>query len=99
MLAAIFVLLAAELLGELLRSALHVSVPGPVIGMIALAAWLIWRGQNAQPEPSGLARVAEAFLATWVCSSFRQALALSANLPSFGVNGCPSSAALSARQS
>ncbi|HEY0145235.1 MAG: CidA/LrgA family protein [Methylovirgula sp.] len=62
MLAAIFILLAAELLGELLRSALHVSVPGPVIGMIALATWLIWRGQTTQPEPSALARVADGIL-------------------------------------
>ncbi len=62
MLAAVFVLLAVELLGELLRSALHVSVPGPVIGMIALAAWLIWRGPTAQPEPSTLARVADGIL-------------------------------------
>lgn len=62
MLAAVFVLLAAELLGELLRSALRVSVPGPVIGMIALSAWLIWRGQAVQPEPSALARVADGIL-------------------------------------
>jgi putative effector of murein hydrolase LrgA (UPF0299 family) len=62
MLAAVFILLAAELLGELLRSALHVSVPGPVIGMIALAVWLIWHGQNTQPEPSGLARAADGIL-------------------------------------
>jgi holin-like protein len=62
MLAAIFILLAAELLGELFRSALHVSVPGPVIGMIALAAWLIWRGQTVEAEPSALGRVADGIL-------------------------------------
>ncbi len=50
MLAAIFILLAAELLGELFRSALHLPVPGPVICMIALAAWLIWHGQSPQAE-------------------------------------------------
>jgi holin-like protein len=59
MLAAVFILLAAELLGELLRSALHLPVPGPVIGMIALAAWLIWRGET---EASALDRTANAIL-------------------------------------
>ncbi|MEJ0050705.1 MAG: CidA/LrgA family protein [Methylovirgula sp.] len=62
MLAAIFIFLAAELLGELFRSVLHLPVPGPVIGMIALAAWLIWCGRTTQPEPSALDRAADGIL-------------------------------------
>lgn len=62
MLAAIFILLAVELLGEFVRAVLHVPVPGPVIGMIALAAWLIWRGEAAQSATRALDRVADGIL-------------------------------------
>ncbi len=52
MLAAVFTLLGAELLGELLRGALHLPVPGPVVGMILLATWLIWRGYGRETAPA-----------------------------------------------
>jgi holin-like protein len=60
MLAALFILLVVELLGEALRSALHLAVPGPVIGMIGLAAWLVWRGKQA--ETQALERAADGIL-------------------------------------
>ena len=62
MLAGLFTLLGAELLGELLRSVLHLPVPGPVIGMILLAAWLIARCDRAEPEASSLDRMATGLL-------------------------------------
>ena len=37
------VLLLFQLFGEWLRAALHVPVPGPVLGMVLLAAWFIVR--------------------------------------------------------
>jgi holin-like protein len=41
MLAGIFILMVFELLGELLRTAFSLPVPGPVIGMFLLAAVLL----------------------------------------------------------
>ena len=41
MLKAIFVLLIFQLAGEALRAVTHIKVPGPVIGMVLLAAWYI----------------------------------------------------------
>lgn len=52
MLVALFTLLGVELLGELLRAALHLPVPGPVVGMILLAAWLIFRGDGGETAPA-----------------------------------------------
>ena len=46
----IFILLLFQLAGELLRAATHIEVPGPVIGMILLAAWYILR--RREPEPA-----------------------------------------------
>ncbi len=37
-------ILVCQLAGELLAKALHLSVPGPVIGMALLFAFLLWRG-------------------------------------------------------
>jgi holin-like protein len=62
MLPAIFALLSFELAGELLRGALHLAVPGPVLGMFLLGAWLAWRGRESAPQPTGLDRAAGAFL-------------------------------------
>ncbi|MDD2990973.1 MAG: CidA/LrgA family protein [Zoogloea sp.] len=44
MIQAIALLLAFQLAGETLRVALHLPVPGPVIGMALLLGWLVLRG-------------------------------------------------------
>ncbi|MBL8453004.1 MAG: CidA/LrgA family protein [Zoogloea sp.] len=44
MIQAIALLLAFQLAGEALRVALHLPVPGPVIGMALLLVWLVLRG-------------------------------------------------------
>jgi holin-like protein len=44
MIQAIALLLAFQLAGEALRAALHLPVPGPVIGMTLLLFWLVSRG-------------------------------------------------------
>jgi holin-like protein len=49
MLTAIFALLGCALLGELLGAALHLPIPGPVIGMFLLAAGLALRGRGREP--------------------------------------------------
>jgi holin-like protein len=45
----IFILLLFQLTGEALRAATHIQVPGPVIGMVLLAAWYILRRRNPEP--------------------------------------------------
>ena len=45
----IFILLLFQLAGEALRAATHIQVPGPVIGMVLLAAWYIFRRRNPEP--------------------------------------------------
>jgi putative effector of murein hydrolase LrgA (UPF0299 family) len=64
MLVAFFTLLGCELLGELVRDALHLPIPGPVIGMFLLAAGLALRGRapTEASAPSALDRVAGALL-------------------------------------
>ncbi len=51
---ALFTLLGCELLGELLRGVLHLPIPGPVVGMLLLAATLgLSRGrEDAADEPA-----------------------------------------------
>ena len=44
MIDALLGLLLFQLLGEAASQALHLSVPGPVLGMVMLAGFLIWRG-------------------------------------------------------
>lgn len=44
MIAALALLLAFQLAGEVLRVALHLPVPGPVIGMALLLVYLVLRG-------------------------------------------------------
>jgi holin-like protein len=46
MLAGFFILMVFELLGEVLRAAFRLPVPGPVIGMFLLAAVLITAEKN-----------------------------------------------------
>ncbi|MGD0649091.1 MAG: CidA/LrgA family protein [Acidobacteriaceae bacterium] len=45
----IFILLLFQLAGEALRAATHTQVPGPVIGMILLAAFYILRRREPSP--------------------------------------------------
>ena len=44
MIQAIALLLAFQLGGETLRAALHLPIPGPVIGMTLLLTWLVLKG-------------------------------------------------------
>ena len=44
MLSALTQLLAFQLLGEVLARSLALPVPGPVLGMVMLFAFLLWRG-------------------------------------------------------
>jgi putative effector of murein hydrolase LrgA (UPF0299 family) len=50
MIQSIFILLLFQLAGELLSGLTHVPVPGPVIGMMLLAAFYILR--RREPSPS-----------------------------------------------
>jgi len=64
MIGAIFLLLGCDLIGEAVRDAAHLPVPGPVLGMLLLAAILIARQQRGDPDmPSDLERGAEALIA------------------------------------
>jgi holin-like protein len=59
MLSGLFILLACQLVGELLRLALDLPLPAPVIGMVVLTAALALRsGRGATAEPGALDRVA-----------------------------------------
>jgi holin-like protein len=58
MILAILSLLGCQLLGEVISRALGLPVPGPVLGMVFLAALLIWRGRL----PAELGRAADVLL-------------------------------------
>ena len=60
MLESFFLLLLFQLAGTVLQSLLHVPIPGPVIGMALLAAWLLWRKDAAVQR---MAKVADPLLA------------------------------------
>jgi holin-like protein len=64
MISAFLLLIAFELAGELARSALHLPIPGPVIGMFLLAAVLIVRKDrsDAPAIPVSLGRTAEGLI-------------------------------------
>jgi holin-like protein len=49
MIKSIFILLLFQLTGEALRAVTHTKVPGPVIGMILLAAFYILRRREPSP--------------------------------------------------
>lgn len=49
MIGALTTLLVCQLLGEILVRALHLPVPGPVLGMVLLFATLVLRGREAAP--------------------------------------------------
>lgn len=57
---AILILIGCQLLGELIREALSLPIPGPVVGMFLLAAILVVRGRNADDasSPSSLDKTA-----------------------------------------
>lgn len=64
--AALMSLIGFELIGEVLRRALHLPLPGPVIGMFLLAAVLLRRrpaqdSRNAN-KPSDLQRAADTLI-------------------------------------
>jgi putative effector of murein hydrolase LrgA (UPF0299 family) len=63
---ALTILLGCQLLGEVLREALHLPLPGPVVGMFLLAAWLVLSGQGRTEDtdtPSPLNQVATSLIA------------------------------------
>jgi holin-like protein len=64
---AILILVGCELIGEVLRRALHLPLPGPVIGMFLLAVALIVGGDDqavgVPDKYSQLSRTANAFIA------------------------------------
>ncbi|WP_051334675.1 CidA/LrgA family protein [Bradyrhizobium sp. Ai1a-2] len=64
MIAAFLLLIAFELAGELVRGALHLPIPGPVIGMFLLAAVLIARKDrpDAPAIPEALVRTSEGLI-------------------------------------
>ena len=49
MIGAIAVLLLMQLLGTLLAQFLQIPLPGPVVGMLLLFAYLLWRGSAPAP--------------------------------------------------
>jgi holin-like protein len=49
MIKSIFILLLFQLAGEALRALTHAQVPGPVIGMVLLAAFYIFRRRDPAP--------------------------------------------------
>ncbi|MDO9710611.1 CidA/LrgA family protein [Paracraurococcus lichenis] len=59
MIAALTTLLTCQLAGEVLVRALHLPVPGPVLGMVLLFAALVLRGREA---PAALGATADALL-------------------------------------
>jgi holin-like protein len=50
MLGAVLALIGCQLLGEILRGALHLPIPGPVIGMALLAVALAFRDRKAPAD-------------------------------------------------
>lgn len=62
MVPAITLLLVCQLAGELLAHAFRLPVPGPVIGMVLLFAWLVGRYRGEGPAPEAVGQVADALL-------------------------------------
>ena len=62
MTAAITGLLLCQLFGEILARLLHLPVPGPVIGMVLLFAYLLLRHGDGEPPPEQLERVSDVLL-------------------------------------
>lgn len=62
MIQSIFILLLLQLAGEVLRALTHLPMPGPVLGMILLAAFYILRRR----EPSAQLQQASGALLSWL---------------------------------
>lgn len=64
MIAAFLVLIACELVGEVVRSAFELPIPGPVIGMFCLGGILAFRKDRpgAPAIPEALGQTAEALI-------------------------------------
>jgi holin-like protein len=64
--AALLVLIGCQLIGEMLRDALHLPIPGPVIGMVLLTAFLASRDRASKPgddlASSSLQRTSDALI-------------------------------------
>ena len=62
--AALFILIGCQLVGEVLRAAFHLPIPGPVIGMFLLTAVLASRdrGKADDGPPSPLRRTSDALI-------------------------------------
>jgi holin-like protein len=56
-------LLSCQLAGELLARVLHLPVPGPVIGMVLLFAYLVLRHGQEGTAPAPLVQTADTLLA------------------------------------
>lgn len=59
---AITTLLSCQLVGELLTRALHLPVPGPVLGMVLLFVLLLVRHREGEQPPASLTQVADTLL-------------------------------------
>ncbi len=62
MLLGVLVLMVCQLIGEGVRDALDLPVPGPVIGMFLLATVLACRGRRLETAPSPLQTTAETLI-------------------------------------
>ncbi len=62
MLSSLLTLLACQLLGEALRDALHLPLPGPVVGMFLLAAYLARPRTRGPRSGSSLETTAETLI-------------------------------------
>jgi holin-like protein len=63
--AALFILIGCQLIGEVLRAAFHLPIPGPVIGMFLLTAALASRDRGKADDdgaPSPLQRASDALI-------------------------------------
>jgi holin-like protein len=68
MMKALLTLIGCQLAGELLRSALALPVPGPVIGMFMLTATLAFRSRYSKTNESGFGRTLERTAETLIVS-------------------------------
>ena len=68
MMKALLTLIGCQLAGELLRSALALPVPGPVIGMFMLTATLAFRSRYSKTNESGFGRTLERTAETLIAS-------------------------------
>lgn len=55
-------LLLCQLAGEIITRALHLPLPGPVMGMMLLFGVLLWRGQRGRGVPPALESAANGLL-------------------------------------